>query len=157
MPNSPPFSHFAPTAKTLSTPQVLYPGPKAKTCLIWNPFHGHLPRQLPSIVQIGFALLPGLADWQRQTLHPPQHLAKQPPRKMTLRQEQPIVAGMLDQPAACRSTAFSQQAKGGAGHMENLHQILQAIPCARRAVVDDIHLELIQALSVCASALIEHV
>jgi hypothetical protein len=25
------------------------------TCLIWNPFHGHLPRQLPSALQSSFA------------------------------------------------------------------------------------------------------
>src|ERR1035437_9687284 len=67
------FFTFVPTAKTLSSQQVLCPGQKAMTWLISNPFHGHLPRQLPSVVQIGFALLPRLPGWQRQTLHPPQH------------------------------------------------------------------------------------
>ena len=36
----------------------------------------------------------------RQRPDPPQHLAKQPPRQMTLRQEQPIIAGMFHQPTA---------------------------------------------------------
>jgi hypothetical protein len=57
------------------------------TWLISNPFHGHLPRQLPSVVQIGFALLPRLPGWQRQTLHPPQHASEQAPREMALRQQ----------------------------------------------------------------------
>jgi hypothetical protein len=48
------------------------------TCLISNPFHGHLPRQLPFVVQIGFAWLPRLSGWQRQTHHPPPlHASKQ--------------------------------------------------------------------------------
>jgi hypothetical protein len=54
------FFAFVPTPKTLSSSQVLCPGQKAMTCLICNPFLGHLPRQLPSVVQIGFALLPHL-------------------------------------------------------------------------------------------------
>ncbi len=81
------FFAFVPTAKTLSSPQVLCPGQKAVTCLISNPFHGHLPRQLPSVVQIGFALLPRLPGWQGQTLHPPQHASEQAPREMALRQQ----------------------------------------------------------------------
>ena len=50
----------------MSSPQVLCPGPKAMTCLIWSPFHGNLRRQLAFVVQIVFALLPRLAGWQQQ-------------------------------------------------------------------------------------------
>src|ERR1035437_1938276 len=81
------FFAFVPTAKTLSSAQVLCPGQKAMTCLISNPFHGHLPRQLPSVVQIGFAWLPHLSYWQRQCLPAPQHASKQAPREMAPRQQ----------------------------------------------------------------------
>jgi hypothetical protein len=62
---SPHFFAIVPTAKTLSSRRVLCPGQKAMTCLIWNPFHRHLPGQLPSVVQIGFALLLRQPGWQR--------------------------------------------------------------------------------------------
>jgi hypothetical protein len=41
------------------------------------------------------------ARWDRQSPDPPQHLAKQTPVQMPLGQQEPIIAGMLDQPAAC--------------------------------------------------------
>src|ERR1700691_3386178 len=46
---------------------------------------GHFLRQLPSIVQVGFAWLPRLPGWQRQSLHPAQHVSKQASREMALR------------------------------------------------------------------------
>src|SRR6516225_1234618 len=49
------------------------------------------------------ALLPpggGLSRWQGQQLDPPQHGPEQPSRQMTLRKQQPVVAGVLHQPAA---------------------------------------------------------
>jgi hypothetical protein len=47
-----------------------------------------LLRQLPSFVQIGFALLPSLPGWQRQILYLPQHASKQAPRQVAHHQEQ---------------------------------------------------------------------
>jgi len=41
-----------------------------------------------------------LPRWHRKNLHPPQHASKQAPRQMAFRQQEPIVAGMLDQPSA---------------------------------------------------------
>jgi hypothetical protein len=38
--------------------------------------------------------------WQRQRHNPQQHAAKQPPRQMTLRQEQPLVARTFNQTAS---------------------------------------------------------
>jgi hypothetical protein len=46
--------------------------------------------QLPSVVQIGFAWLPHLSGWRRQSQNPPQHASKQAPRQMALRQQQPV-------------------------------------------------------------------
>ena len=46
----------------------------------------HLSRQLPSVVQIGFASLPSLPGWQLQCLHAPQHASEQAPRQMALGQ-----------------------------------------------------------------------
>src|SRR5450759_5552137 len=43
---------------------------------------------------------PRLSRRKRQSIDPPQHTGKQPPRQMTLRQQQPIIAGMFHQPAA---------------------------------------------------------
>jgi hypothetical protein len=37
------------------------------------------------------------AAWHRQRHNPLQHAAKQPPRQMTLRQEQPVLTGVLYQ------------------------------------------------------------
>jgi len=54
------------------------PREKTTTCLIWNPTHGHLSRQLLSAVQIDFVWVPRMFGWQRQTLHPPQHVSNQP-------------------------------------------------------------------------------
>jgi len=53
-----------------------------------------------SVVQIGFASLARLPGWQRQSLQAPQYAPEQAPRQVALRQQQPIVAGMLDQPPA---------------------------------------------------------
>ena len=43
---------------------------------------------------------PRLSRRKRQPIDPPQHIGKQPPRQITLRQQQPIIAGMFHQPAA---------------------------------------------------------
>jgi hypothetical protein len=40
-----------------------------------------------------------LSGWHRQRHNPAQHAAKQPPSQMTLRQEEPIVAGVFNQTA----------------------------------------------------------
>jgi hypothetical protein len=56
--------------------------------------------QLPSVVQIGFAFLPSLPGWQRQSLYLPQHASEQAPRQVALCQQQPVVTGMLNQPSA---------------------------------------------------------
>ena len=66
--------------------QSLCQNQEAMTCLIWNPLHGHLPRQLLSVVQFGFAFLPSLPGWQRQSLNLPQYAYKQAPRQVALRQ-----------------------------------------------------------------------
>jgi hypothetical protein len=42
----------------------------------------------------------GLPRGDRQPHDPTEHGPKQPPRQMTLRQEQPIIAGMFHQPTA---------------------------------------------------------
>jgi len=54
----------------------------------------------PPVVQIGFASLSRLSDWQRQCLHPAQHASKQASREMALRQHQPAASGELDQSSA---------------------------------------------------------
>jgi len=41
-----------------------------------------------------------LSRWRRQRHNPLQHAAKQSPRQMTLRQQQPVVPGVLYQPPA---------------------------------------------------------
>jgi hypothetical protein len=41
-----------------------------------------------------------LSRWRRQRCDPPQHSAEEPARQMTLRQQQPVVAGVLEQAAA---------------------------------------------------------
>src|ERR1035441_5582491 len=38
--------------------------------------------------------------WHRQSLNPPQHASEQAPREMALRQQKPVVTGMLYQPPA---------------------------------------------------------
>ncbi len=55
----------------------LRPAPERRTqkSFVSSDLSDTLPR-LPSIVQIGFTLLPRLPDWQRQTLHPPQRASK---------------------------------------------------------------------------------
>ena len=58
------------------------------------------PRRLLSVVQIGFAWLPRLSGRQRQCLDSPHHAGEQPPGQVSFRQQQPVVAGMLYQPAA---------------------------------------------------------
>ena len=73
---------------------------RAMICPISKHLVGHLPRELPSSVQIGFASLPRLPGWQRQSLHAPQHASEQAPRHMAFCQQQPVVASMFDQPPA---------------------------------------------------------
>lgn len=41
-----------------------------------------------------------LTPWRRQRRDPAQHAPKQSPREMTLLQQQPIIAGVLDQASA---------------------------------------------------------
>jgi len=41
-----------------------------------------------------------LSGWHRQSLNPPHHASKQVPRQMALRQQQPVIASVLDQPPA---------------------------------------------------------
>jgi hypothetical protein len=47
--------------------------------ILWTP-----PRQLPAVIQIGFAWLPRLSGWLWHSLHPPQHASNQAPRQIAL-------------------------------------------------------------------------
>jgi hypothetical protein len=57
--------------------------------------HLSTPTPLPSPDALG-----SLSCRQGQRPDPPQHVAEQPPVEMALCQEQPVVAGMLDEPSA---------------------------------------------------------
>ena len=102
--------HFASRLRTnippLLSPLAIFlasiPRPKGRACLAGpppRPKSHDLPhfeaisrtlfRQLPSNVQIGFAWLPRLSGWQRQSLHAPQHASEQAPRQMALCQHLP--------------------------------------------------------------------
>src|ERR1035437_7346185 len=62
------FSHSFQRQSPLPAPRVLCPGQKAVICPISKRFHRHLPRQLPSVVQIDFAWLPRQSARQRHSL-----------------------------------------------------------------------------------------
>ena len=57
---------------------------------------------MPSYYSLDFLchILSPLSGRQRQSQDPPQHACEQAPRQMALCQQQPVVAGMLYQPAA---------------------------------------------------------
>ena len=51
------YFEFASTAKPMSPPKSSALAPKTMTCLIGNPFHGYVLRQLPSVAPDWFTLL----------------------------------------------------------------------------------------------------
>ena len=73
-----------------------------------------------------FAL--ALSRRRRQRRDLPQHAGEQPPRQMALRQQQPVVPGMLDEPSAglhqplLQAGAQYGQGIEGAGTVANLAQ-----------------------------------
>jgi hypothetical protein len=62
-------------------------------------FHGHFAHLLvrSSLTVSGNARRS--AGRHRQRPDPPEHRPEQPPRQVTLRQQEPVVAGVLDKPA----------------------------------------------------------
>ena len=91
---------------------ALVPRPKTRSCA-YRPLPGPKSHDLPHFAAISrtpLRQLPQRPDWFRLPAapirlaaakpHPPQHACEQAPRQMTLRQEQPVVASMLYQPAA---------------------------------------------------------
>ncbi len=50
-----------------------------------------------------------LSRWRRRRCDPPQHAAKQPPGQMPLGQQQPVVAGVLDQSGAIRRRSLQRE------------------------------------------------
>ena len=93
------FLHWFQGQRPGRAPHGLCRDQKAMICPISKRFLGHFFVN-PSSVLIGFAFLPRLSGWQRQSLHPPQHASEQAPRQMALRQQQPVVPRMLYQPPA---------------------------------------------------------
>jgi hypothetical protein len=51
------------------------------------------------------------SGWQGQQLDPPYHRREEPSRQMALRQQKPVISGVLHQPAA--RTDFSDEESGG--------------------------------------------
>ena len=94
------FFPFRSNGEDLVVPADPLPRPKSHDLPDLKSISQTPPPSTP-LLQIGFAWLPCLSDWQRQSLHPPQHASKQAPREMALCQQQPLVASVLDQPPAC--------------------------------------------------------
>jgi hypothetical protein len=57
-----------------------------------------------------------------------QHAPKQPPREVTLRQQQPIIAGMLDQPPARLDQPLLQTRQGPVADAPRQHQSPPQVP-----------------------------
>ena len=79
------FLHFSRGQGSGRVRQDLCPDQKPR----FSPFRSTFSGTPPStffVIQIGFACLPNLPSWQRQSLHPPQHPSKQALREVALRQ-----------------------------------------------------------------------
>jgi len=74
------------------------PSPKNENLPVFNGFPT-FPSLPPSRQQIRLSA-PPIPCWYGQRLHPSHHAAEQPPRQMALGQRQPVVARVLDRPAA---------------------------------------------------------
>ena len=68
-------------------------------CPISKRFLRHPSLNSPPSSRLVSPSLPRLSGWQRQSQNPPQHTSEQALRQMALRLQQPVVAGMLYQPA----------------------------------------------------------
>ena len=95
------FFAFVPRAKTRSCPAGSLPGPKSQDFFPFRSTFSDTPPSTSFVVQINLTCLPNLPGWQRQCLHPAQHASEQAPRQMVLRQQWPVVTGMLHQPSTC--------------------------------------------------------
>ena len=94
---------FSPKAALLARPSANSAPPEkpkiGKLCLSVISANTSLPpRPGPPDFAGLIALL--LAGRHRQRIDPPDHAPEQPPCEMALRQHQPVVPGVLDQPAA---------------------------------------------------------
>ena len=81
----------------------LLPPPSAsapKTAPPGGDFLRHFSPSATSFNQVCFPLRPRLPRRERQCSGPPHHCPEEPPRQMTLRQQQPVVASMLNQPTS---------------------------------------------------------
>jgi hypothetical protein len=94
------FSAFVPEPKNRTRPAEPLPEPKGYDLPHFEAISQTPLPQLPFVVQIGFAWLPRLSGWQRQSQNLPQYASKQAPRQVALSQQQPVVAGMLYQSPA---------------------------------------------------------
>jgi len=81
------FSAFVPEPKNRTRPAEPLPEPKGHDLPHFEVISQTPLHQLPSVVQIGFAFLPSLPGWQRQSLYLPQYASKQAPRQVALRQQ----------------------------------------------------------------------
>src|ERR1035437_5850012 len=69
-----------------------------------------------------------LSRWRRQRRDAPQHAAKKPPRQMTLRQQQPVVARVLDQTSAGFHQALLQAGQRPSSDLRRQRQSPPQIP-----------------------------
>jgi hypothetical protein len=81
------FSAFVPEPMNQTRPAEPLPEPKGHDLPQFEAISQTPLAQLPSVVQIGFAFLPSLPGWQRQSLYLPQYATKQAPRQMAFRQQ----------------------------------------------------------------------
>jgi hypothetical protein len=94
------FSAFVPEPKNRTRPAWPLPEPKGYDLPHFEAISQTPLPQLAFVVQIGFPWLPRLSGRQRQSQNPTQHTCEQAPGQVVLRQQQPVVTGMLDQSAA---------------------------------------------------------
>jgi hypothetical protein len=73
------FSAFVPEPKNRTRPAEPLPEPKGHDLPHFEAISQIPLFQPPSVVQIGFAFLPSLPGWQRQSLYLPQYASKQAP------------------------------------------------------------------------------
>ena len=70
------------------------------TFLPFRAFRRHRSRRVSLLRQAGCAARAASVCRHRQRPDPPQHVAEQPPGQMPFRQQEPVVLGVLHQPAA---------------------------------------------------------
>src|SRR5450755_220027 len=77
-----------------------WPVTPAVKCRVSNRFRQHFSLAQPPVTEICSVPRLHLSAWRRQPRDLAQHVAKGPARQMALREQQPVVAGVLDQAAA---------------------------------------------------------